>query len=402
MKLLLRVFVSLVFSSALFAQTATLRGVVTDESGAIVPGAKITLTANAGTTNTAVAGNDGSYSFTGITPGDYVAKASAPDLATAPIKTTIRPGVQTLNLQLKVASVAQQVTVEDRAVTVTPEPANNASATVLAGDDLQALSENPDDLIAELIAIAGPSAGPGGASVFIDGFSNGQLSSKESIREIRINQNPFSAEYDRVGTGRVEILTRPGTNQFHGSGVFNFGNDFWNSRNPYAQQKAPFLLREYRGNLSGPMGKRGSFFLDVRRNAVENVALINATTLHPVTLAIIDPFTDVFRIPQRRLGINPRSDYQLSPNNTLTVRYGLTHVDIPFAGVGGFNLISRGFHTATPAHTVQATETAVFAENIVNEVRFQLFRSSNEITPTTSGPAIQVLGAFSGGVSPEG
>src|SRR5438128_11892302 len=108
MKLLLRVFVSLFFSSALFAQTGTLRGVVTDESGAIVPGAKITLTANAGTTNTAVAGNDGSYSFTGITPGDYVAKASAPDLATAPIKTTIRPGVQTLNRQLKVTSVAQE------------------------------------------------------------------------------------------------------------------------------------------------------------------------------------------------------------------------------------------------------------------------------------------------------
>src|SRR5207247_6562028 len=86
----------------------------------------------------------------------------------------------------------------------------NASATVLAGDDLQALSDNPDDLIDELIAIAGPGAGPGGASVFIDGFSSGQLSSRESIREIRINQNPFSAEYDRIGTGRIEILTRPG------------------------------------------------------------------------------------------------------------------------------------------------------------------------------------------------
>jgi len=247
-------------------------------------------------------------------------EASAPDLAVAPIKVVIRPGAQTLNLQLKVASLAQQVTVEDRAVTVTPEPANNASATVLAGDDLQALSENPDDLIAELIAIAGPAAGPGGASVFIDGFSNGQLSSKESIREIRINQNPFSAEYDRVGTGRVEILTRPGTNQFHGSGTFNFGDDFWNSRNPYAQQKAPFLLKELRGNLSGPMGKRASFFMDTRRDAVDNGAIINGTILDPVTLRIIDPFTDVFRIPQFRFGINPRTDYQLSPNNALTVR----------------------------------------------------------------------------------
>src|SRR2546425_2014117 len=286
-------------SSALFAQTATLRGIVTDESGAIVPGAKVTLTSNGGATNTAVAADNGSYSFTGITPGDYVAEASAPYLAVAPLKVTIRPGSQTLDLQLKVASVAQQVTVEDRAVTVTPEPANNASATVLAGDDLQALSENPDDLIAELIAIAGPSAGPGGASVFIDGFSTGQLASKESIREIRINQNPFSAEYVRVGTGRVEILTRPGTNQFHGSEFFNIGSDVWNSRNPYAPQKAPFLLRESGGNLSGPIGKRASFFLDLRRDAVDNGAIINGTTLNPDTFGIINPFTDVFRIPQR-------------------------------------------------------------------------------------------------------
>src|SRR5213594_4102911 len=385
MKLLHVVMVSLFFSSVLFAQTAALRGTVTDDSGAIVPGAKITLTANSGTVNTAVAAGDGSYSFTGIAPGDYVAQASAPDLATPPLKLTIRPGVQTLNVQLKVAAVAQQVTVEDRAVTVTPEPANNASATVLAGDDLQALSDNPDDLIDELIAIAGPGAGPGGASVFIDGFSSGQLSSRESIREIRINQNPFSAEYDRIGTGRVEILTRPGTNQFHGAGFFNFGNDFWNSRNPYGPQKAPFLLREIGGNLCRPLGKGASFFADLRRDAVDNGAIINGTILNPATFGIINPFTDVFRIPQRRIRSNPRADYQISPNNTLTLRYGLVYADILSAGVGGFNLISRGVHTTATTHTIQATDTAVFAENMVNEVRFQLFRSSNQITPATWG-----------------
>src|SRR5213076_1620334 len=135
------------------------------------------------------------------------------------------------------------------------------------------------DLIDELIAIAGPGAGPGGASVFIDGFSSGQLSSRESIREIRINQNPFSAEYDRNGTGRIEILTKPGTNRYHGTEGFNFSNDFWNSRNPYAQQKAPFILKEYSGNVSGPMGRRASFFIDLRRDAVDNGAIINGTTL---------------------------------------------------------------------------------------------------------------------------
>jgi hypothetical protein len=62
----------------------------------------------------------------------------------------------------------------------------------------------PTDLLADLQALAGASAGPGGGSVFIDGFSGGQLPSKDSIREIRINSNPFSAEYDRLGYGRMQ------------------------------------------------------------------------------------------------------------------------------------------------------------------------------------------------------
>src|SRR5262249_38622035 len=157
---------------------------------------------------------DGKYSIA-VPPGDYVVQASAPDLKGGPVKITVREGVQVLNLQLRVVLAAQHVTVEERAATVTPEPANNVSATVLAGNDLEALSDNPDDLIADLIAIAGPSAGPGGASVFIDGFADGQVPAKETIREIRINQNPFSAEYDKIGTGRIEILTKPGTKQFH-------------------------------------------------------------------------------------------------------------------------------------------------------------------------------------------
>jgi hypothetical protein len=93
---------------------------------------------------------------------------------------------------LKVAAVQQQTTIQENANTsITTESANNASAVVLRGKDLESLADDPEDLGADLQALAGPSAGPGGSSIFIDGFSGGQLPSKDSIREIRINQNPF-------------------------------------------------------------------------------------------------------------------------------------------------------------------------------------------------------------------
>src|SRR5262249_49093306 len=147
------------FSSFVTAQSGTLRGVVTDESGAVVPGATVVVTPHTGVANTVMTASDGSYSFLALA-GDYTVQASAPDLKSGPVNVTVRQGLQVLDLQLKVTLAAQQVTVEERGVTVTPEPANNVSATVLGGTDLEALSDNPDDLIADLIAIAGPGAGP--------------------------------------------------------------------------------------------------------------------------------------------------------------------------------------------------------------------------------------------------
>ena len=97
------------------------------------------------------------------------------------------------------------------------DPSSNVGALVLKNEDLDALPDDPDDLQADLQALAGPAAGPNGAQFFVDGFSGGQLPPKSSIREIRINSNPFSAEFDRPGFGRIEILTKPGTDTFHGS-----------------------------------------------------------------------------------------------------------------------------------------------------------------------------------------
>jgi len=227
------------------AQTASLRGQITDESGAVIPSAKVTLNGPSRLVKTATTLVDGSYSFVGLVPGEYTVQASAPELGLPqPVKIALKSGPQTLNLQLKVASTAQQVTVEaNSGPTVSTDAASNASALVLRGADLDALSDNPDDLQADLMALAGPAAGPGGGAIFIDGFSGGQLPSKESIREIRINANPFSPEYDKLGYGRIEIFTKPGTDKFHGTVYDNFGDSFWNSRNPYAQQKAPFLLK---------------------------------------------------------------------------------------------------------------------------------------------------------------
>ncbi len=399
--LILSIFV-LILSCALFAQTSILTGVVTDESGAVVPGAKILLTAVNGTARNATSDDRGAYSFSGLAPGDYTLLASAPDLSMAqPLKIAVRPGTQSATLQLKVVATNQQVTVRDNAgPSVSTDASSNASALVLKGSDLDALGDSPEDLQADLQALAGPSAGPGGGSIFIDGFSGGELPPKSAIREIRINQNPFSPEYDKLGFGRIEIFTKPGADKWKGSINYNIQRDALNTRNPYSAEKAPLRLNEIEGGVSGPLSHRASFTLDGQREQVDNGSIVNAVSLDPNTLAIV-PLGAVRVTPQLRVNLTPRVDYQLNQNNTLTVRYQFTHLDIQNGGIGSFDLVSRGYHAQTTNQTAQISDTAVFG-TVVNETRFQYFRNIIEGTANSLDPALLVLGTFNGGGSQTG
>ena len=393
----MRLYAFLLFLAVpLFAQNATLTGRVSDQSGAIVPGAAVVATGPGGG-HSATTNSEGTYEFLSLVPGAYRIMATAPQLATPqPASLTLRPGPNTLNLQLKVATANQQLTVSDNpGPTVSVETANNASATIIKGADLDALSDDPEDLTADLQALAGPSAGPSGGAIFVDGFSGGQLPPKESIREIRINSNPFSPEYDKLGYGRIEIFTKPGSDKFHGSVGYNLGTDVWNSRNPYAAAKAPFLLQETENSFSGPLTKRSSFTLDFERQAVDNGSVTNAVILDPATMGP-EAFSSVLKTPQRHWLVGPHVDYQLNDNNTLAIRYLYTRAAITDGGIGSFDLISRGEHILNTFDTVQAIETSIHGST-VNETRFQYFRQANDTTANTDAPVIQVLAAFTGG-----
>ena len=136
---------------------------------------------------------------------------------------------------------------------------------MISGKELEALPDDPDELLTDLQALAGPSAGPNGGQIYIDGFTAGQLPPKSSIREIRINQNPFSAEFDKLGYGRIEVFTKPGTDKFHGQ-LFASGNDSaFNSPNPFGGTNQPgYDSTQFSGNLGGPINKKASFFIDAQ------------------------------------------------------------------------------------------------------------------------------------------
>jgi hypothetical protein len=386
-------------SFSVYAQqpAGELRGQVADELGGLIVGATVTLTDAGGVARSITTNNDGNYLFSGVAPGRYSVRVEARgfsvyESADVEVKAGSR---EPLNIKLSVALEKQEVTVGTE-TTLSTASENNASAIVLGRAELEALPDDPDDLNAALQALAGPSAGPDGGQIIVDGFSDGRLPPKNSIREIRINSNPFSAEYSRLGYGRIEIFTRPGTDTFHGQASLNFSNQSLNSRNPFANAREPYRFLLYGGNVSGPViKKRASFFLDFERRDINDNSIINATVLD--SSLSITPFSLAVVVPQRRTSFSPRFDYQLNEKNTLVARYTYLRQGQENAGVGNFSLPSRAYNTASTEQTLQLTETAVLNPQAINETRFQYTHRENHQGSNDTAPTLNVLDAFTGG-----
>ncbi|HYG11424.1 MAG TPA: carboxypeptidase regulatory-like domain-containing protein, partial [Pyrinomonadaceae bacterium] len=390
--------------------TGSLRGTITDEFGGIVVGATVTLVDAAGAEKTATTNDDGVYTFTNLAPGTYTVRATTTGFGLYQNADVVIAAGQRESLDIKLSVMLEQENVTVAAETpVSTEAENNQSALVIKGTDLDALPDDPDDLAAALQALAGPSAGPEGGQIFIDGFTGGRIPPKESIREIRINQNPFSAEFDRLGFGRVEILTRPGTDKMRGQTYFNFGDESLNSRDPFADRRAPFQLRSYGGNLSGPIQKqKSSFFVDFDRRETDGNSIINAQFIEPDTFNLVN-LNRTLVVPTRRTTFSPRLDYQLNTTNTLVARYSFSRAHTDNLGVSEFSLdvdpffgVDRTYSRKNTDHTFQLTETAILSPTVINETRFQFHRGTSESGGDISAPVITVRDAFTGGGAQNG
>ena len=395
---------SLFSSARLSAQipSGTIRGQVSDPSGAGVPGAAVQAVSSSGQTSSGVAKTDGSFEIRGLAPGKYTVRAQAAGFAIfeqQSVEILARQGKK-LDIALQLAEEKEQVTVSAQTTQVSVAPQENASSLVIKGEDLQALSDDPDELQSELDALAGPSAGPNGGQIYVDGFTAGQLPPKADILEIRINHNPFSAEYDKLGYGRIEITTRPGASQLHGQILGNLNDSVFNSRNPFAPQEPGYHSEFFNGSVGDALSRKASFFFTFFRRDIQDNSIVSAFTLS--SKLVETPFSQAVASPATRTNLSPRFDYQLSQNNVLTVRYQFFDNNNRNAGIGQLNLESQGYNSHSLEHTLQVSDTQVFSAKTLNQFRFQYLHDGVTQTAEHPEPTISVLGAFVDGGNSSG
>ena len=379
------------------AARGTLTGTVLDPSGARVSGATLALSGANGT-QTAVTDSVGRYSLR-LPAGIYSLQVSAKGFLPLARDSVSVPANDRTVLALSLAINTEQTEINvDLSAADPTSGAENMTAIVLSGAKLETLSDDQSTFEQQIqsMALGGDS---GATQLIVDGFTGGRFPPKSAIREIRINSNPFSSEYDSLGFGRIEVFTKPGTNKLHGSFDVGGTNQSLNARNPYdLGVQPPYRDLFYQGNLTGPFGRRASFFLADERTDQQNDAVVDAVTLDTANHAFQD--SSAVPNPSTDNTFSLRVDRQLTATNVLTGRYEVNTSKQTNSGVGLLALPSEGVNTGSATQTLQLSDTQSVGAKTVVETRFELVRVRAEQVPVSDAPAIIVEGSFSGGGNP--
>src|SRR6266852_626571 len=442
-------------------------GEVRDEKGASIVGAKISVTTPAtGLTRDATTADNGIFRVLALPTGMYDIRAESPGFATTTV-TGIEVGVaqtRALDLTLKVSAKAETITVEATANLTQTE--SSKLGEIIDNRKVEDLPLNGRDFaqLARLnpgVAVSGGGGGQQGGEGNVSGFSsNGQrstsnnflvdgvdnnnyfageaaqLPSVDSIQEFEVQTNTFAAEYGRNSGSVVNLVTKSGTNQLHGSAYEFFRNDVLDARNFFNKERFPksgLRLNQFGGTLGGPILKNKTFFFlnykGFRRRAgitrITNVPTLDEragnfqdASGNPVTVPVNsvsaqifdqlfpppnlnDPQGNFIASPEQRDGTDQflvKVDQRLRSSDNLSARYSRTRADIffPFTpGQSGTNIPGYGLNDNGANHLVALSYTRVLTPRTLNEARFGFTRSNIQLA-TETGPQAATFGFNTG------
>ena len=376
----------------------TLSGVVTDPSGALIPQAKVRVTANDGSfTRDLRSDSQGRFSLS-LRRGMYDLAITSPGFESFLKEVRIGTSSVSINARLVIATEQSVVEVSGNTHAMSTSEEANKSGLDFVGDSLAALSDDDATFQQQLLALAGDD-GSHPPQMFVDGFSGGRFPPKSTIREVKINQSPFSAQYESVGMGHIEIFTKPGTDSMHGSvGIYGDPSAF-NSQNPFLHKAEPGYYRVHTvGELSGSIDKKTSFFLsadyyDQQNNAIINARSVNsAGNLYDISEALPDP--------TQTGQYSARLDRQWSENNTIIGRYEFGRVDQTNGGLSEYVLPSEAYNSTVTTQTLQLRNTQIIGAIAEIDSRLEWIRTRTSRNPVSSAPTIIVEGTVSAGGSP--
>ena len=398
------VLLSLLAGTVSFAQSQPnlfeLSGVVFDPSGAVLTEAKVILRRIADRTEQSkTTDRKGQFRFARVANGNYEIETQKAGFKATLVQVTVGAAPPPLiQIVLPIADLRADASVVDQSNQVSTNPDENLNVIKLDRAALKTLPVLGNDVIGALANLldAG-STGSGGATVIVDGLESKKKKIPASqIQEVRINQNPYSAEFSRPGRGRIEVITKAGSPEYHGEFNFIFRDYHLDARNAFATTRPPEQRRIYDGNLSGPIGdgKKTSFIFGVAREEENLQSVVFADT--PAGIV-----SQNLAYPNRDTELFFRINHQIGEKTTFSIRYEHTFDSARNGGVGGFNLPEVATNSAGRDHELYFTHRRILSPKLINEFTLRATTESGSTRGINLGsPQIVVLDAFTGGGSP--
>jgi carboxypeptidase family protein len=384
-------------ASSAFAQpaaTATLRVTVVDPSNAIIVGATVTVTGaepvtRAQSVPVATTADTGIATLTGLAPGRYTIQAEFPGFETRTLQEVrIRGGENKQVAVLSIAKLEASVTVEQDKQQAASDPRGRSFGTTLTREEIEALSDDPQQLQQQLQDMAGP-----GAVIRIDGFEGGALPAKAQIRSIRISRDQFAAEFHSAGGVSIEIITQPGIGPIRYFTNFRVRDDAFTGTSPFVASRGPERNTNFGGGLNGTLIKDkssfGLFVFGVNSYDTPNLNAILPTGTRAESLKL--------KTPRDNLFVNGQMDYAITLDQTLRFAYNLTRFTNENLGVGGYDGPERAYSNENSTHNIRAQHFGPLGRRAFWRSRLQMFVTDTESVSATQAPTIRVNDFFTSG-----
>jgi outer membrane receptor protein involved in Fe transport len=370
-------------------------GIVLDQAGAAIAGAKIELTAGGVSQQSTTTDQSGSFSFKRVPPAQYQIRVTSEGFEPAIVDVTVgsQPPAP-LHISMAVASVRLETTVTSEPTQVGTEAGDNKDGVALGEESLSNLPVFDQDYVGAMSRfLDAGSVGTGGVSLVVNGMEVNNLGvSASAIKEIKINQDPYSAEFQRPGRGRIEVTTKPGSPDYHGTFNFIFRDAHLNARDPFALVRPPEQRRIYEGYLSGPVrhSKKTSFLVSVNRSEEDLQSVVFAQGAGGAIRENVPA-------PARNLLVAAQVSHARSDTNTMSLRYSYLGESVNNQGVGGTVLPEAGIGYRNMEQEITYSQQTVFSPKLVNNFRLLLGAERQSAVSVTRATRVVVLDAFTGG-----
>jgi hypothetical protein len=394
--LAIAVLLSIVIPGSSSAQNRETRMLITviDQTNAVIPGASVTVIGAEPATQKAdlapvKTGDNGLATISGLTPGRYTARAEFQGFYPGVLKEVrIRPGDNRHIIVLLIENFQEAVNVAQDAQAGAADRRGESFGSVLTREQMDALSDDPDEMQRQLQDMAGP-----GSIIRIDSFEGGRLPPKAMIKSIRVTRDQFAAENHSADGIFIEVITQPGIGPIRTNLNYNLRNSSMSARNAFTPTKGDDQDQNYWFNVGGGLiENKVSFSIGAYGNSsfdTPNLAVARPEGTRIETLKQ--------RMPRENVSLSGRLDYAVTRDQTLRFSYNQNDFVAKNQGIGGFNEPERAHINENHTHTFRVQEVGPLGRRLFMNTRLNIGWSDWESRSVVEARTITVLDQFSSG-----